>query len=130
MDKNNSSAVQQEEKLMYLSPPKEESFRPTMFETKRDREIQEKGAFRALFLPSVMENPFVLLGLGMTVGALGFGLYYNVKGQRQKSQSMLQYRVIFQGLTIVAIAGGYYYRDYKRRNREALKDLESLKSTE
>lgn len=54
-------------------------------------------------------------GLTMTVGSLAYGLYCMGTGQKKKSMLMMNYRVGFQFLTVVALMGGFYYRDFKRK---------------
>lgn len=65
-------------------------------------------------------------GLTLTMGALGLSAYYMVNDQGIKANNMLWCRIIFHSLTVVAIAGGYAYRDYKKRNKKNLTLLEAL----
>ncbi|KAL3864482.1 hypothetical protein ACJMK2_006161 [Sinanodonta woodiana] len=60
------------------------------------------------------ENPFVPLGLGVTVFALVYGIYQLRTGNSQKSQKLMRLRVGAQSFTIVALLGGLVYEARKQ----------------
>lgn len=51
-------------------------------------------------------NIFLFAGCLTTVGILGYGLYNFRHGKTRMSQRMMRWRIIAQGLTIVAIGVG------------------------
>lgn len=59
------------------------------------------------------ENPFIPIGLTLTVAALCKGIWTMKSGNHKQGQLMMRYRVLFQGLTVVALVGGAGYENYK-----------------
>ena len=64
-------------------------------------------------------DPLVFGFLGLTVGALGGGLWSLLKDNKAQSQLMMRYRVGFQFSTILALTGGIYYRAYVHKDDAA-----------
>lgn len=64
-------------------------------------------------------------GIGMTMASLFYGLR---SGMGSRSTEMLGFRTKFQGLTIVAIVGGFQVASWRKQNREKLKEIEALKA--
>ena len=54
-------------------------------------------------------EPYVPLGVITTVVILGFGLRAFKKGDKNRSQVMMRYRVAAQGATVLAIALGIVF---------------------
>uniref|UniRef100_A0A915DIJ8 HIG1 domain-containing protein n=1 Tax=Ditylenchus dipsaci TaxID=166011 RepID=A0A915DIJ8_9BILA len=63
---------------------------------------------------SMLDNPVVLFGVGVTVVALLGACYKLAIGDRSGLQSMLRYRVYAQSFTIAAIIGGVVYMQIKK----------------
>ena len=61
-------------------------------------------------------DPLVFGFLGLTVGALGGGLWSLLRDNKAQSQLMMRYRVGFQSSTILALTGGIYYRAYVHKD--------------
>jgi len=55
----------------------------------------------------------VCAGLLATVGILLNGIWQMRKGNQAQSQKMMRYRVIAQGLTVIALVGGVYMAGLK-----------------
>lgn len=55
------------------------------------------------------QEPLVPLGMAATVGFLLTGFKAFKNGDSAKSQSMMRWRIIAQGLTIAAMFGGVYF---------------------
>ncbi|XP_071793674.1 HIG1 domain family member 2A, mitochondrial-like [Asterias amurensis] len=62
--------------------------------------------FREKFKKKALENPFVPIGVFATTCALTMGLYSFRKGQTQRSQLMMRFRVAAQAFTIGAVLVG------------------------
>jgi hypothetical protein len=66
--------------------------------------------FSEKFMRKTKANPFVPIGLAMTIGALSYGLWQLKTGDRVMSQKMMRLRVAAQGFTLVALLGGVAYQ--------------------
>mmetsp|Transcript_311 Transcript_311/g.559 ORF Transcript_311/g.559 Transcript_311/m.559 type:complete len:82 (+) Transcript_311:176-421(+) len=62
--------------------------------------------FSERFKEKFKKNPLIPLGLLLTTGALTAGLFAFRKGDKNMSQTMMRYRVAFQGFTVAAMALG------------------------
>jgi len=74
--------------------------------------------FRDKFIRKTKENPFVPLGLGLTIAALSYGLWQLKTGDRVMSQKMMRVRVAAQAFTVVALVTGVLYQSNKPRRRD------------
>ena len=74
--------------------------------------MKQEG-FRDKFLRKTKENPFVPIGLGLTIGALSYGLYQMKTGDRVMSQRMMRLRVAAQSFTVIALITGVIYQGQK-----------------
>ena len=63
-------------------------------------------------------NPFVPLGILITVGVLGNGILAMKNNDRVKSQKMMRYRVVAQGSTILALVAGTLLSQFYYSTRE------------
>lgn len=83
------------------------------------REIGPEGIFKGRILPMFVANPFVPLGLAVTIGALGYGVYNMVTNNQRMQHKMMQLRIAGQFFTIVAIMGGHYYYTHRKQTNLA-----------
>ena len=56
-------------------------------------------------------------GLGVTIGALTYGLYQMKTGNRRMSQKMMRLRVFAQGFTVFALLGGVLYQSNTKKKQ-------------
>jgi len=92
------------EQFAYLDMPKE---------LEGISSIGEEQRFLDKFIQRTKENPFVPIGLIVTVGALSAGLSTLGTGNVKKAQNMMRLRVAAQGFTVLAMLGGMYYHSFK-----------------
>lgn len=114
------------EELEFMRRMMAERFNPRMLHTQKDRDVLEKGVFRALIWPTMNGNPFIFAGLFMTFASLCFGLGAKTKSRR--TAAMLDFRVKFQALTVVACFGGFYVSDLRKKNAEKLKEINEIEN--
>lgn len=88
-------------------PPVIEGFQPTILEEK-------KSLFKSFFETF---NPFVPIGLALTVFFLGNGLRHMVLKNTRQSQMMMRGRVLAQGFTVAALVGGVLYETDKKKRK-------------
>jgi len=74
--------------------------------------------FRDKFLRKTKENPFVPIGLGLTIAALSYGLWQMKTGDRVMSQKMMRVRVAAQAFTVVALLTGVLYQSTKPKRSD------------
>ncbi|KAL2918994.1 Respiratory supercomplex factor 1, mitochondrial [Polyrhizophydium stewartii] len=64
-----------------------------------------------------LENPFVLPAVGLTV----YAMYRMTDSLRRRDslafQNNQRFRIFAQGLALAAIAGGYFYNDYRKQEQ-------------
>jgi hypothetical protein len=58
-------------------------------------------------------DPLVFSFLGLTVAALGGGMWSLLRDNKAQSQLMMRARVGFQFSAVMALVGGIYYREYQ-----------------
>lgn len=75
---------------------------------------QDRETFKERLARKVRENPFVPIGCGATVSALGYGIWSFYKGDRMMSQYMMRARVGAQAFTVFVLVAGVLYRKKKR----------------
>jgi len=74
---------------------------------------RRQEGFRDKFVRKTKENPFVPLGLGLTIGALSYGLWQMKTGDKIMSQKMMRLRVAAQSFTVIALLTGVLYQSTK-----------------
>lgn len=97
-------------------PPKPEELGYIDFPSLRAEYGKQEG-FKEKLFRKMKENPFVPLGLGVTVFALSYGLWQLKTGDRAMSQKMMRLRVAAQGFTVVALLGGVLYSSHKSKQK-------------
>lgn len=65
------------------------------------------------FIRKMTQEPLVPIGSLLTCGALILASRQLVRGEREKFNKALRWRVAFQGLTVLAALGGSYYYGQK-----------------
>ncbi|WFD35512.1 Respiratory supercomplex factor 1, mitochondrial [Malassezia cuniculi] len=76
-------------------------------------ELPESGVQK--LWTKLKRDPLVPLGSLATCGALMYATYYMRQGNRDNFQKALRWRIVFQGVTVVAAAVSlYYYRPAPR----------------
>lgn len=88
-------------RLHYVYPPKERQA------LSRVDSADVRNEYRH---PSISSNPFVPVAAVTTAGMVAFGLGEMLAGNPQKMSQYMGRRVLFQGLTIAAVAAGFGYR--------------------
>jgi len=97
--------------LGYIDLPKDVGERGT-------KSWMSQEGFRDKFVRKTKENPFVPLGLGLTIAALSYGLWQLKTGDRVMSQKMMRLRVAAQAFTVVALITGVIYQSNKVKSSE------------
>lgn len=78
----------------------------------------EPASFGSVFLRKCADNMFVPIGLLATTACLTLGLINLQKGDVKKQQFYMRGRVLFQGLTLVAMTAGVLLTAKKRKNSQ------------
>lgn len=71
-------------------------------------ENQKKQANTEKMKRAIKSNPFIPLGMLVTIGVLGKGLFAMKNKDVAKSQAMMRYRVAAQGATVLAMIVGTF----------------------
>ena len=71
-------------------------------------ENQKKQANTEKMKRAIKSNPFIPIGMLVTIGVLGRGLFAMKNKDVAKSQAMMRYRVGAQGATVLAMIVGTY----------------------
>ncbi|PCH36893.1 hypothetical protein WOLCODRAFT_56201, partial [Wolfiporia cocos MD-104 SS10] len=75
--------------------------------------------YKTKFLRRFKEEPLVPLGAALTTLALATAIVKSRRGDQRSMNLWLRARVVFQGLTIVAIVGGSYAFGRTKQQKEA-----------
>ncbi|KAG5181331.1 hypoxia induced protein conserved region-domain-containing protein [Tribonema minus] len=79
----------------------------------------------AHFAEKFKEEPMVPIGMGITLGFLGFGVFSFIRGNSVMSQRMMRGRVLAQGVTLAFLmTGAAMQRDKLRRNPQTADKVE------
>ncbi|XP_057306265.1 HIG1 domain family member 2A, mitochondrial-like [Hydractinia symbiolongicarpus] len=65
----------------------------------------------------IKENPFVPVGMGLTVTALVLGIANFQRGNQRNQQLMMRARVVAQGGTVMALVVGLYLAATKDKKK-------------
>ncbi|EGW32224.1 mitochondrial protein [Spathaspora passalidarum NRRL Y-27907] len=86
-------------------------------------EEEEEDFFKKIWA-RCKENPFVPAGTLATTGAITLAAFSMHKGNRKKTNIYYRYRVLFQGLTLVAlVVGGLFFQKEAQGSQKSKEDL-------
>ena len=99
----------------YLEPPSNLMIQKEQFKQFSDEIDENKAKTLQKVKTLTKQNPFVPIGVLVTVGILGNGLFAMKNKDKHKSQRMMRYRVAAQGFTVIALVIGtmatqYFYK--------------------
>jgi len=89
------------------------SSKPTEAEYSRHQLYEPESSLEKL-KKKCMREPLVPIGVLATTAILVMGLRAFKKGDRERSQAMMRYRVFAQGATILAVAAGLFIFPQKK----------------
>lgn len=75
------------------------------------------------FIERCKEQPFVPLGVLATIGAVGMAARGLRRGDKHDANRWFRWRVIFQGLTVVALVAGSFVYDKTKISRKTEEEV-------
>lgn len=113
----------------FLDPPRREvGFRPTLYDTKGEYDVAQKGIVKAMIIPGIKNNLASSICAFLTLTALVGAGVVSGKKDALMSSYMLNFRIFFSCLTVASLGATSFSEEMEVENIKARKELKLLEA--